>query len=128
MKYNIDNIPIDVGEFTKTYDNIIPYTKFEYFGKCNDQYVINRIFGNATTMWNFICSCKIVDMEEVVYKIKISDGEKKLPNSFINNYNKIKKTNNINNYNYIVCGINDYQKISFIYITETDIHYFFDCK
>lgn len=126
-EYDIHNISADIGEFTKTYDKPIPYSSFKYFGKCNDSNVVNNIFGDATSMWNFICSCEIADMDEIACNVNITDGDKKLVKSFISNYNRIKEYGDLYDYNQIVCGINDYQKIAFIYIAETDIHYFFDC-
>lgn len=119
---SIENIPVDCGEFSNVYKGQIKYNQFEYFGNCVNAV---KVFGDATTMSNFINSCSIIDVTEVIYKLR--NGDRKLPSPLINNINRLLKTNNIKNHGEIVAGINDYQKIMFIYLTKTDKHYFFDC-
>lgn len=124
IKENEDNLgcPIDCGEFDSEYNKPIIYNSFEYFGNCVNAW---KIFGDVTTMGNFINSCSIVNTNEVIGKIK--NGDKSIPRELFTTINKLVASNQINDRNLICSGINDYQKIMFIYLTNTDKHYFFDC-
>lgn len=118
----IEEIPTDCGNFTTVFGGSVPYKNFEYFGDCVNSV---NIFGDATTMAQFVNSCQIVNPSEVINKI--SSGDRKLPKELITNLNKINKSNETQNPQTIVCGLSTYQKIMWIYLSATDKHYFFDC-
>ena len=42
--------------------------------------------------------------------------------------NMVNLSNQLNDLNEIVCALDDYQKIMFIYVLSLDTHFFFDCK
>lgn len=124
----LDDIPIDCGFFEKIIDKI-PYLKLKYFGKCNDSYVVNKVFGDATTMSDFVNSCSIISGSAASDKIiDVVDGEHKIPSSFQKIYSNLVINQELEDFDKIVFGINTYQKIAFIYLGLTDIHYFFDVE
>ncbi len=124
----LDNIPVDAGNFS-SYSDVIPKLRiWRYFGKCNDRRVIYDVFGDATTMSNFVDSCTIINGNEAMRNIDVGDGERKLPRIFNNIYGTIANADEADDFNQIVFGFNDYQRIGFVYLVKTDTHYFFDCE
>lgn len=97
-------------------------TKLLYFGNCINS--VQSVFGDATTMAYFISCCKVIPTNNILPIIH--DGEKPLPKKLMNwiktHQDKLEDDSEI------VCGIDLHQKIAFIYITDLDIHYFFDVK
>lgn len=117
-----DDIPVDCGTFTKFSSSSPNYNSYRYFGNCVNTL---NIFGDATTMSNFINNCTIINTKDIIYKIK--DGDRRLPKELINEINNLLENEYINNQSLIVSGVDTYQKILFVYLTKTDKHYFFDC-
>lgn len=117
-----DDIPVDCGTFTKFSSSSPNYNSYRYFGNCVNTL---NVFGDATTMCNFINNCTIINTKDIIYKIK--DGDRRLPKELINGINNLLENENINNQSLIVSGVDTYQKILFVYLTKTDKHYFFDC-
>ena len=117
---NLKDIPIDAN----TCDDPEVYigkkfNKFLYFGNC-----VNTVpsIWDATQMSHFCLGCKLYDINMVINNLE--DGDKKIPITLIKNLNSA----NIHDLTEIVCAIDDYQKIMFIYITKLDKHFFFDYK
>lgn len=95
------------------------FKKFEYFGNC-----VNTVpeVWDATQMAQFCTTCKLYDINQVIDNLV--GGDRKIPQKFF----KALKFVDINDLGEVVCAIDSYQRIMFIYITELDIHFFFDCK
>ena len=124
----LEAIPDDCGTFSN-YIEMIPasFQTWRYFGKCNDIYVVDEVFGDATTMQNFVDSCSIINGHIAIRNIYIKNGDRRLPKSFERLYGNIVITDEADDFSRIVFGINEYQRIAFVYLVEQDIHYFFDC-
>lgn len=120
----LSNIPIDCGiDEPKYYENDIMFSTYKYFGNCKNT---SKIW-DATQMAGFVNSCKVIkDIDNILDNIQ--NGDKSIPKQFTNAIDKIKGQNKLNDLSEIVFAINDYQRILFIYISELDIHFFFDCK
>jgi len=123
MLWETKDIPIDCGTFTEFSQTIPKYASYNYFGDCVNTL---NVFGDATTMSQFVNGCTIINTEYVINKL--NNGDRRLPKELINEINILLQKGEINNQKLIVSGINDYQRILFIYLTKTDKHYFFDCE
>jgi hypothetical protein len=125
-KLNLEDIPTDSAlEEPEEYDGIPPYRYYPYFGNCVNTVNSDHMW-DATQMTQWIATCKVTDINNVLDKIK--DGDRKLPKTFLKKIEKLKNTNKLDDLSEIVCGLDDYQKIMFIYISDLDMHFFFDCK
>ena len=80
---------------------------------------------DATQMANWINTCRIIEPSIVLDKI--SNGERNFPKKAQKIIDRLSKENKLEDTREIVCALDDYQKIMFIYLSETDTHYFFDC-
>lgn len=76
-------------------------------------------------MSNFINTCKVIEPQFVTDKL--IDGDRSIPKTARRIINALEQTHRLNETSEIVCALDDYQKIMFIYLSETDTHYFFDC-
>ena len=117
---DITSIPLDscIGEDPQIYNGKY-FTNFYYFGDCVN--TVPKIW-DATQMAGFCSKCNLYDINLVLNNIK--DGDKKIPKTLINYLN----SKDVNNIEDIVCAINEYQGIMFIYVSNLDKHFFFDCK
>ena len=126
---DLNSIPEDSSlnlEDIQEYDGIPKYSSYRYFGDCKNTINIDHMW-DTTQMSNWIhSSCKVISPIEVLDKI--SDGDRKIPKKALRIIDKLKKNNELENTTEIVCALDDHQKIMFIYLSETDIHYFFDCE
>ena len=121
---NLNLIPRDAG-FSSDAQIVHPSKnyKYEYFGNC-----INTVpnIWDATQLAQFLQTCDIIPVKDVYNKIY--SGDKLLPKKLQNAIIKLEKYGELNDLSKICAGINEYQSIMCIYISEFDIHYFFDCK
>lgn len=129
FEFDFNQIPEDVGYIEENipegYAGIPPYTRYEYFGDCRNTVDVDHIW-TASQMSYWICNdTHPVNIEYVLDKLY--GGDRKIPKTLLNNINKLKLKNKINDLGEIVCALDDHQKIMFIYLSKTDIHYFFDC-
>lgn len=126
---DLNSIPEDTSlnlEDTKEYDGIPKYSSYRYFGDCRNTINVDHMW-DTTQMSNWIHdSCKVISPILVIDKIQ--DGDRKIPKKALKIIDKLKKDNELENTAKIVCALDDHQKIMFIYLLETDIHYFFDCE
>ncbi len=79
-----------------------------------------------TQMGNLVASCGLIPGIDILDRI--SDGDRKIAVKFKKTIEKLKKDNKLDDLSEIVCGRESYQKIMFIYLSETDTNYFFDCE
>lgn len=126
---DLNSIPEDTSlnlEDIQEYAGIPKYSSYRYFGDCKNTINIDHMW-DTTQMSNWIhSSCKVISPIEVLDKI--SDGDRKIPKKALRIIDKLKKDNELENTAKIVCALDDHQKIMFIYLSETDTHYFFDCE
>lgn len=117
---NVADIPVDanISEQPEIY-NGKHFTKFSYFGDCVN--TVPRIW-DATQMSQFCFGCKLYDINLVLNNLY--GGDMTIPSSLMKHLN----SENINDLGEIVCAIDDYQRIMFIYVTDLDKHFFFDCE
>ena len=104
---------------TKSYD----FTSLRYFGDCRNTVDVDRMW-DATQMSGVLRESVVVPFWDV--EDKIQDGDRKIPG-------KLKKWLTRNqgwedDQMELVCGLNERQRILFIYINELDIHFFFDAR
>ena len=108
------------------YEGIPPYKKYKYFGDCKNTVNKDHMW-DATQMANWINNyCKVTEVSNVIDKLE--NGDRKMPMKAINIIDKLQHYNKLDDTSEIVCALDDHQKIMFIYLSETDTHYFFDCK
>lgn len=123
---DLNNIPFDAcldnPEILK--DEPV-YTSYDYFGNCVNTVNIDKMW-DATQMYNWINTCKVISPLYVINKL--NDGDRKIPKILLNIIQKLKNQDLLEDTSEIVCAIDNDQKIMFIYLTQTDKHYFFDCK
>ena len=55
-------------------------------------------------------------------------GDRVFPKKAQKIIDKLTKQNKLEDTSEIVCALDDYQKIMFIYLSEIDTHFFFDCE
>ena len=118
-KLNLDDIPLDAGldVDVELYKGKI-WDSFVYIGNCID--TVPDMW-DATEMAQFLLTCDVYDIRKAVNKLRDS---RRVPN-------KLKKAllnNNLNDLSEICCGCNEASQLMFIYVTDQDIHYFFECK
>lgn len=102
---------------TKSYD----FTSLRYFGNCKNTVDIDKMW-DATQMAGVILESVVVPFRDV--EDKISDGDRKVP---VMLRKWLARNQGLKDDQWeLVCGLNEYQKILFIYITDLDIHFFFD--
>ena len=126
-KLNLKNVPVDSSlEKPEMYDGTPIYNKYKYFGDCKNTVDKDHMW-DATQMANWINDyCKVIEPQVILNKIE--DGDRKFPKKAQKIIDKLRQENNLEDTNKIVCALDDHQKIMFIYLSETDTHYFFDCK
>ena len=90
-----------------------------YFGNCIN--TVPKIW-DATQMSYVLLTSKVLNTREVLNSIK--DGDKPLPKKLLLWLQR--NPDKLDDKSEIVCGVNEHQRIAFIYITDLDIHYFFD--
>lgn len=118
---DLDLIPEEamIDEPTE-YEGEPEYTRYLYFGDCINTVDVDEMW-DATQMQHWLNDCEIVNINYVVDKLK--DGDRKIPKKLLNSIKKHK-----DDLSEICCGIDDSQEMMFIYVSEYDTHYFFDCK
>lgn len=77
-------------------------------------------------MSNFLQGCEIIPINNVINLL--FNGDDNLPTNFLKEIEKLKRDNKLEDLSEICAGIDEYQKIMFIYITSLDYHFFFDCN
>lgn len=119
-KLCLDCIPDDAGiDKPEAYEGTPRYSKYLYFGNCVNTVNSDHMW-DATQMSNWLNTCKMLDIDLVIDKI--ANGDRPIPQELTKN---LKDKDDLSK---VCCGIDDHQKIMFIYVTKTDKHYFFDCK
>lgn len=123
MNEHVDNdmICVDSGlntENLKIYNNVNGYKKYNYFGNCIN--TVPKIW-SATQMAGWLYKCELLVDEQLANKLY--GGDRDIPKTLLKLISKYK----ITDFEHFICGIDDYQKIMFIYSVDNDIHYFFDC-
>ena len=102
------------------------FKQLKYFGDCKNTVDIDKMW-DATQMAGVLNQSSIIKMSDLIQaKIIFENGDRKIPQK-LKNWFKL-NDNKLNDENQIVCGINERQKIFFIYITDLDTHFFFDAK
>ena len=126
-KLDLKNIPTDSSlEHPEMYDGIPPYRSYKYFGDCKNTVDKDHMW-DATQMTNWINDkCKVTEVTNILDNIQ--DGDRKIPKKALKIIDSLKSKNKLDDTSEIVCALDDHQKIMFIYLSETDTHYFFDCK
>lgn len=126
-KLNLEDISPDTSlENPEMYDGVPPYRRYEYFGDCKNTVDKDHMW-DATQMSNWINDkCKVTEVTNVLDKIQ--DGDRKIPKKALKIIDSLKAKDKLDDTSEIVCALDDYQKIMFIYLHETDTHYFFDCN
>jgi hypothetical protein len=125
-KLNLEDVPEDSALYNpKEYDGEPIYRRYEYFGDCKNTVDKDHMW-DATQMAQWINKCGIVEPSVVLDKI--NNGDRIFPKKAQKIIDKLSKENKLEDTSEIVCALDDYQKIMFIYLSETDTHYFFDCK
>ena len=128
-KLNLKDIPEDTSldiDDIKEYEGTPKYRLYKYFGDCKNTVDKDHIW-NATEMADWIYNeCKVVS--PLLILDKIQDGDRKIPKKALKIIDKLKQKDKLEDTSEITCALDDHQKIMFIYLSETDTHYFFDCK
>lgn len=122
----LEMIPEDSGmkEKPEIYSGV-DYNYYPYFGDCRNTVDKDHMW-DASQMSYFIYGCKLINVNRVVGTI--CNGDRKIPKILLNHLQLLKNQNKLNNLSEVCAGIDTYQRIMFIYLSSTDIHYFFDCK
>ena len=124
-----ESLPVEESNLNlkelKKYDGI-KFNSFKYFGDCISTVYKDHIWDTQEMSDWIYNNCKIIDTKEVIDKI--DNGYRKLPLKLKKSIEKLKKEGKIDDKSEIVCALDDYQKIMFVYVTALDIHFFFDCK
>ena len=116
---------LNIGNIQQ-YAGVPEYSYYSYFGDCKNTVDKDHMWdASQMSLWIYN-NCKVADINMVLDKIQ--DGDRHIPAIFNKTIQKLNRENKINNLKEIVCAMDDYQKIMFIYITSLDTHYFFDCK
>lgn len=129
ISLNINDIPessaLDIDNI-QLYKGVPPYSYYSYFGDCKNTVDKDKMW-DASQMGQWIYNyCKVIDINMVLDKIQ--DGDRHIPISLKKSIQKLNTKNQLNDLNEIVCALDDYQKIMFIYVLSLDTHFFFDCK
>lgn len=125
--WNTKDIPVDSALNLNDLNGYegTDFSKYRYFGDCKTTVDKDHMW-DATQMGNWVASCGLIPTIDILDRI--SDGDRKIPVKFKKTIEKLKKGNKLGDLSEIVCGQDSYQKIMFIYLSETDTHYFFDCE
>jgi hypothetical protein len=127
--FDVESIPEESAlniDDVKQYDGVPPYSVYKYFGDCKNTVDVDGMW-NATEMSHWIYNkCEVVNPLLIIDKIE--DGDRKIPKNALKLIEKLRKNEQLEDTSEIVCAMDDYQKIMFIYLSEFDTHYFFDCK
>ena len=99
------------------------FSSLKYFGNCKNTVDIDKMW-DATQMAKVIYDSNVVSFE--CAKDKLMDGDRPIPKKVLKWITK--NSDKLNNKSEIVCGYNETQRIFFIYISDFDIHFFFDGK
>lgn len=125
-KLNLEDVPEESAiQNPKEYDGEPPYRRYEYFGDCKNTVDKDHMW-DAIQMTNWINKCGIVEPSIVLDKI--TNGDRVFPKKAQKIIDKLSKQNKLEDTSEIVCALDDYQKIMFIYLSEIDTHFFFDCE
>lgn len=128
-KLNLKDIPDDTSldiDNIKEYKGTPKYKLYKYFGDCKNTVDVDHMW-DATQMSNWIYDrCEVIN--PILILDKIQDGDRKIPKKALKIIDKLKSQNKLEDTSEITCALDDYQKIMFIYLSDTDTHYFFDCK
>ena len=128
-KLNLNNIAEDTSlniNNIKEYEGTPRYNVYKYFGDCKNTVDKDHIW-DASQMSSWIYnSCEVISPLLIIDKIQ--DGDRKFPKKAQKIIDKLTQDNKLEDTSEIVCALDDHQKIMFIYLYETDTHYFFDCK
>ena len=125
-KLNLEDVPEESAiQNPKEYDGKPIYKQYKYFGDCKNTVDKDHMW-DATQMSNWINTCGIVEPSIVLDKI--TNGDRVFPKKAQKIIDKLSKQNKLEDTSEIVCALDDYQKIMFIYLSEIDTHFFFDCE
>jgi hypothetical protein len=115
--------PVDSGLARNAQRKSYDFTSLRYFGDCRNTVDIDHMW-DATQMSGVLLESKIVDFKDV--ESLLEDGDRKVPSKLKRWL--LKNPDKVNDESELVCGFNEYQGIFFIYVSELDIHFFFDAK
>ena len=125
-KLNLEDVPEESAiQNPKEYEGKPVYRRYEYFGDCKNTVDKDHMW-DATQMANWINTCGIVEPSIVLDKI--TNGDRVFPKKAQKIIDKLTKQNKLEDTSEIICALDDYQKIMFIYLSEIDTHFFFDCE
>ena len=125
-KLNLEDVPEESAiQNPKEYEGEPIYKQYKYFGDCKNTVDKDHMW-DATQMSNWINTCGIVEPSIVLDKI--TNGDRIFPKKAQKIIDKLTKQNKLEDTSEIVCALDDYQKIMFIYLSEIDTHFFFDCE
>ena len=112
-KLNLEDVPEETALVNpKEYDGEPIYRQYEYFGDCKNTVDKDHMW-DATQMSNWINTCGIVEPSIVLDKI--TNGDRNFPKKAQKIIDKLSKENKLEDTSEIVCALDDYQKIMFIY-------------
>ena len=117
----MNNIPPEANiSSNASMSSYIP-DKLYYFGNCKDTVDVDEMW-DANEMNQVLMDSDLLPTLSIIDNIQ--NGDRNIPSdlkSWINkNQDKLDDTLEI------VCGINTYQHIAFIYVSKLDTHFFFD--
>ena len=98
-------------------------TKLRYFGDCRNTVDVDGMW-DATQMAGVVGQSSIVPFKSIT--CEFMDGDRKVP-AKVRKW-MAKNQNSLEDTSRIVFGLNERQGIFFAYITDFDIHFFFDAK
>ena len=117
----MNNIPPEANiSSNASMSSYIP-SKLYYFGNCKDTVDIDGMW-DANEMSQVLMSSDLLPTSSTVKAIQ--DGDRNIPSDLKSWTNK--NQDKLDDVSEIVCGINTYQHIAFIYVSELDTHFFFD--
>lgn len=123
VAFNTEDIPQEANLSSDA--KMLSYvpSSFQYFGNCINTVDTDKMW-DATEMSGVLLQSDLLPTRQMVKKIR--SGDRSLP-SRLTRWIK-KNQDKLDDMHEIVCGLNEYQKIAFIYITDQDMHYFFDAE
>lgn len=92
-----------------------------YFGDCKNTVDVDEMW-DATEMASFLYQCDLFDVKKAIPCLQT--GNRELPKKLMNWLKKSK--DKLDDLGEVVCGMSEYHRIGFIYISDFDTHYFFD--
>ena len=99
---------------------------YKYFGDCKNTVDKDHMW-DVTQMSSWLKTCKVVSFNDDIIS-KLNNGDRKIPSKLTKTIDKLKSVDKLNDLSLLTCGIDENQRIMFIYLTKTNTHYFFDCK